>query len=179
MTGRLTPSQRKLVLTIHVGTSVGWLGAAVAMSVLAVIGRTVEDPHLRHSAYMFMHFFDQAIMIPFSLLAFFSGIALSLWTNWGLFDHYWVITKFVLTTAVILFAAIQTSLWVHNAIELAMAGGAEFDQIAVRLLINSACNLLSFWAMTALSVYKPWGRTGRGERQARQRAESARLRTAD
>ncbi|MGH3809752.1 MAG: hypothetical protein ACRDRU_24650, partial [Pseudonocardiaceae bacterium] len=62
--GLLRPPTRKLWLTLHVGFSVGWLGAGMAMLVLAIIGATTSNLELRHYAYEIMHIFDLALVIP-------------------------------------------------------------------------------------------------------------------
>jgi hypothetical protein len=74
--GLLRPRGRKLWLTLHVGFSVGWLGAAMAMLVLAVVGASTADPMLRVHAYEMMHIFDVAIVIPLVLLALITGLVI-------------------------------------------------------------------------------------------------------
>ncbi len=98
---RMSRRYRKLILTLHVGTSVGWLGAAIAMTVLLVTALLTQNPDLRHSAFTFMHIYDLAIMIPLGYLALLSGVLLSARTNWGLLKHWWIVTKLVLTVAVL------------------------------------------------------------------------------
>lgn len=48
-----------------------------------------------------MHIYDLAIMIPLGYLALLSGVLLSARTNWGLLKHWWIVTKLVLTVAVL------------------------------------------------------------------------------
>lgn len=164
---------RRLVLTLHVGCSVGWLGASLAMLVLSVVGNTTNDLSLRHAAFTFMHYFDLVLNIPLGFIALFTGIALSVWTNWGLFSHYWIATKFALTTAVLAFASVWTSRWVHQAVD---AAPSVPNAVFLRLVVNSICFLMTFWTMAALSVFKPWGKTPRGRRLAARIATTARAR---
>lgn len=84
----LRPRTRKLWLTLHVGFSVGWLGAAMAMLVLAIVGARTSDLDLRHYAYEIMHVFDLAIVIPLVLLSLITGLVVSLGTKWGLVRHW-------------------------------------------------------------------------------------------
>ena len=50
----LTPRLRKLALTAHVTSSVGWLGAVVAFLALSVAGLTSHDPQTVRGAYLVM-----------------------------------------------------------------------------------------------------------------------------
>ena len=168
----LTPTWRRAVLTLHVGSAVGWLGASAAMLVLSLVGRSTADAGMRHNAYAFMHTFDLALNIPMGFSALLTGLALSVWTQWGLFSHYWIVTKFVGTIAVLLFATAFSSRWVHEATASAASGASE--PVFTLVVLNAAGFLFAFFAMTAVSVFKPWGKTPRGKRLAVERAAAAR-----
>jgi hypothetical protein len=161
---RMSRRRRKLVLTLHVATSVGWLGAAIAMSVLLVAGLVTRNPALRHSAFTFMHVYDLAIMIPFGHLALMTGVLLSVGTNWGLLKHWWIVTKLVLTVAVLVFAGVFTSGWVLEAVaRTAEDPMADLGVLAVQLVATVAAFNVVFWTNTTISVFKPWGPTPRGQ----------------
>ena len=49
-----SPPLRKLALTAHVVSSVGWLGAVVCFLALAVVGLRGEDPLRARAAYLAM-----------------------------------------------------------------------------------------------------------------------------
>ena len=87
------PRWRKLVLTAHVGASVGWLGAVAAFLVLAVIGlRSIDDTTVR-SLYPTLDLLGWYVIVPFSVAALVTGLIQSLGTQWGFFKHYWVVAK--------------------------------------------------------------------------------------
>jgi hypothetical protein len=168
---RMSRRRRKLVLTLHVVTSVGWLGAAIAMTVLLVAGLVTHNPALRPSAFTFMHLYDLAIMIPLGYLALITGVLLSVGTNWGLLKHWWIVTKLVLTVAVLLFAGVFTSGWVLEAVaRTAKNPMADLRFLAVQLVVNVAAFNLIFWTNTTISIYKPWGLTPRGRHKLAQQA---------
>ena len=50
----LKPLLRKLVVTAHVTTSVGWLGAVIVFLALAVLGMTSSDPATVRGTYLVM-----------------------------------------------------------------------------------------------------------------------------
>lgn len=154
---RLSQSWRKFVLTLHVGTSVGWLGAAIGMLILTITAIVTKEPEIRHAAYTFMHINDLAMMIPLGYIAFITGILLSIGTNWGLFKYYWIVVKLVLTTLILVFAGVFTQVWVRGAITVTTDGG-NIGVLGVYLLVNAISFLTVFWTTTTLSTYKPWGK---------------------
>jgi hypothetical protein len=51
----MTSGLRKFALTIHVTSSVGWLGAVGAFLALAIAGVGSENAQIVRSAYLAMH----------------------------------------------------------------------------------------------------------------------------
>ena len=94
----MTLRLRKLALTAHITFSVGWLGAVVAYLALAIVGLTSRDAQIVRAAYLSMELIGWFVIVPFSLAALLTGLVQSLGTQWGLFRHYWILVKFLLTT---------------------------------------------------------------------------------
>jgi hypothetical protein len=94
----MKPHLRKFALTAHITFSVGWLGAVVAYLALAIAGLTSYDPQRVRAAYVSMELIGWCIIVPFSLATLLAGLVESLGTQWGLFRHWWVLVKFLLTT---------------------------------------------------------------------------------
>ena len=86
----MNPSVRRLALTTHVTSSVGWLGAVAAFLALAIAGLISNDVFLVRSSYVAMDFVTWFVIVPLSIGALVTGIIQSLGTSWGLFTHYWV-----------------------------------------------------------------------------------------
>ena len=76
----LPPGLRKLVLTLHVASSVGWLGAVAAFLVLAVAGLTSRDVQTMRAAYIAMELVTGFIIVPFCLASLATGLVQSLGT---------------------------------------------------------------------------------------------------
>jgi len=96
---------RKLALTAHIISSVGWLGAIAGFLALALAGLTSEDPELVRAAYLTMQVTAWTVLVRLALASLVTGLIQSLTTRWGLFRHYWVVVKqliAVLATAVLL-----------------------------------------------------------------------------
>src|SRR5687768_15529459 len=91
------PALRKFAFATHVTTSVGWVGAVLVFLTLAAIGLSSQDERTVRGSYLVMAPAAWFVLVPLAHASLFSGIALSLGTTWGLFRHYWVVLKLVLT----------------------------------------------------------------------------------
>ncbi len=87
----MRPGLRKLTLTAHVVSSVGWLGAVVAYLALSIAGLTSADPQRIRAAYIAMELVGWWGIVPLSTSSLLTGLLQSLGTAWGLFRHYWVL----------------------------------------------------------------------------------------
>src|SRR5829696_3406843 len=96
---------RRAVLSTHVISSVGLLGASSALLVLAIAGATTADPQLERSAYRFVVIFGKAFGIPLSFTALITGVLLGLGSKWGVLRYPWVTSKLVLLVTTILCGA--------------------------------------------------------------------------
>ena len=159
---RMTPKVRKFVYLAHIVFSLGWLGAVVAYLAVAVAGLASGDADMG-AAYLSMNMIGQFVIIPFSLATLLTGLVQSLGTEWGLFRHYWVATKFVLTLGaiIILLLHMPTVSRMSEAAQTALANG-HFGDVRIQLIVHAVGGLLVLLVTAVLSVYKPWGRTGYG-----------------
>jgi hypothetical protein len=167
----MTPRLRKFVLTAHITFSVGWLGAVVAYLALAIAGLTSHDVSMVRAAYLSMELIGWFVIVPFSLATLLIGLVQSLGTPWGLFRHYWILVKFLLTTAatiVLLRHLAAVSRMSGIAAETTLSS-ADFRALRIQLLVHAAGGLLVLLAATTLSVYKPWGMTWYGRRKQHER----------
>jgi hypothetical protein len=161
---RLSPRARRIWLTLHVGFSVGWLGVALTMTALAVIGRAAPSYPMRHGAYELLHVIDLAVAIPSMALSILTGLVVSLGTKWGLIRYRWVLTKFAISVSIPLIAGT-----VENALadDLARRTADPAGQPAATGIALVACLgafTAALWVATILSIVKPWGRTRWGQR---------------
>ncbi len=164
MTARL----RKLTLTAHVTTSVGWLGAVVAFLAIGIAALTRRDDGFVRGAYLSMDLIGQLVIVPLSLAALCTGLLQSLGTPWGLFRHYWVLTKFGLTvvaTGVLLlhqFTAVAAA--AKRAAATVPGEMPDVGGLGVQLVADAAIAVVVLLFTTLLSIYKPWGLTKHGRR---------------
>ena len=140
----MKPVARKSWLLLHVITSVGWLGVTVGNLVLAVVGRA--------ELYRAMVLLADFVVLPMGVGALVTGVVLSLGTRWGLVKHRWVLVKFVLTVI----AVVATTFSLRSELREAADGVAGAD---TSVLAACCVSLTRYVVNTALSVFKPWGRT--------------------
>ena len=175
----MRPALRKLNLTAHVSSSVGWLGAVAGFLVLSIAGVASQDAETVRSAYVAMNLIGQFIIVPLSLAALLTGLVQSLGTHWGLFRHYWVLVKFVLTVAATVLLLLHQFVAVAGAarrVEVTTAGALpDVGRLGPQLVGDAGLAVLTLLLTTTLSVYKPWGRTpyGRRAQQREQLGEAA------
>jgi len=166
----LTPGLRKLVLAAHVTVSVGWLGAVVAVLSLTVAGLAGQAAHLVRAVYLAAEPITVFAVVPLAIASLVTGLISSLGTPWGLFRHYWVVFKLVLTVlaTVVLLQFLGTA---RHFADVA-AGADPVDASGLwSYLLHAGGGLLVLLATTVLGIYKPRGLTPYGWRkQQAQRA---------
>jgi len=168
----MTPGLRKFVLTAHVISSVGWLGAVVAYLALAVAALTSADAQMVRAAWIAMELTGWFVIVPLALASLLIGVVNALGTPWGLFRHYWVLVKFLLTV----FATII--LLLHMPTVSYFAGvAAKTDSANVfglrGELIHAGGGLLVLLVTATLSVYKPRSMTPYGWRKEHEQRKAS------
>jgi len=170
------PRLRKLALTAHVTSSVGWMGAVATFLALAIGGLVSADDQVVRASYVAMKVTTWSVIVPLCLASLVTGLIDSFLTPWGLFRHYWVVAKLVLTllATVVLLAHTQAIGMLAHAATYGGLLGAGMGSLRVQLLVDAAAALLVLLAATALAIYKPRGVTRSGWRkQHESRAVSA------
>lgn len=165
---KLDPIWRKIALSAHVTSSVGWLGAVIAFLALAIIGLRGNgtDGAIR-SAYVSMEAIGWFVIVPFSLASLISGLIQSLGTQWGLFRHYWVVAKLFITVGASALLLLHMTVMATVA-EAATTGALLGDHLKnprVQLAGDASAAVVVLSIAVALSVFKPEGRFGAGEKR--------------
>lgn len=159
----LTSPLRKLVLTLHVMSSLGWAGAVAVFVVLDIATLTSPDPQLGRVLWLALQAAGWSLLVPLAFASLVTGVILALGSVWGLFRHYWVLFKLVLTliATVVLVLYMQTITTVAGmAVDSAMSG-MEFPSA----LLHTGGGLVVLVLTTILAIYKPRGMTRYGQRK--------------
>lgn len=149
---------RQVMVFVHVVSSVSWLTLALAQFALFAHG-AAADPGTRRSAYTMAIFLDRSLLQGFAGMSAFTGLMLSALTAWGLFRHWWVLVKFLMSVGMFVFAIGWLSTWTDAAAAASEQGTAlPLD----RQLAGTAAMMAGLALAAWLSVAKPGGRVRRG-----------------
>ncbi len=162
----LSPSGRKVVLSVHLTASVGWIGAVMAYLALGVTATRTDDPDLIRAMWDAMETVGWYVIVPLAVASLLTGVTIALGTKWGLFLHYWVVISLALTVLCVAVLLVHMPT-VNYTADLARsvegsaltALGGDLEHPAVGLIILLAVQLLNF--------YKPRGLTRYGWRKQR------------
>lgn len=161
----VTAALRRLTVTTHVTSLVGWVGAVLVFMALAGIGLTSGDDRVVRGAYLLMAPAAWLVLVPLAHASLLSGLLLSLGTAWGLFRHYWVALKLAITA----FATVILLVYMRTFREMAgVAADPTFELGLVRNpspLVHAILALILLVVATVLAMYKPFGVTPYGARQ--------------
>lgn len=161
----MTAGLRRFTFTTHVTSSVGWAGAVIVFLALAVIGLTSPDERTVRGAYLVMAPAAWFVLVPLAHASLLSGVALSLGTTWGLFRHYWVVLKLVITA----FATVILLIYMATFRQMAgVAADPVVDVATVRNaspMVHAILALILLLIASVLGVYKPLGMTPYGRRK--------------
>ncbi|MFI0410799.1 hypothetical protein [Actinomadura sp. 3N508] len=170
----LSPRVRKIVLVVHVTSSVGWLGIITVQGTLGITAVTADDPGMAGAMFTAMLFIDAVFLGPAAFLALFSGIVLAAGTRWGLLRRWWVATKFVL---MLVLMVLPISAWQavpvdgHALVEAGRPMADIRDALGATPYLAMISPVLALSAVI-LSTTKPWGQTALGRRTRPTRARS-------
>jgi hypothetical protein len=162
---------RKFALTLHVTSSVGLLGSIAAFLALAIVGLTSADDQSLRSAYPAMQLIASFVIVPLAFAALLTGLIQSLGTAWGLFQHYWVVVKLLLTAFATTILLIKMAL-ISEAARLAtetILHRADLHAAGLQLVVHAAGGLCVLLLPIVLSIYKPQGRTRYGWRKQQEK----------
>ena len=94
---RMSPALRKLALTVHLTTSLGWVGAVIAYLGLGIAAVESSDTEMIRAAWTAMEVTGWWVIVPLAIAALVTGLVMSRGTRWGLFRHYWTLISLALT----------------------------------------------------------------------------------
>ena len=142
-----------------------------------------QDIQTVRGAYSTMEVIVLYAIVPLALASVLIGTVNALGTPWGLFRHYWVLAKCLLTTGAITVLVLHTNAMQAAASRASGAGealssirshlgasgaGGHLGDLQIQLVVAAGAGLLVLLTTTALGVYKPRGRTRYGQRKLSQ-----------
>lgn len=166
----MTSRIRKAALMAHITSTLSWLGAIGGFLALAIAALRSNDVQLVRSTYLAMELIGWYVLVPLCVASLLTGLIMSLGTTWGLFRHYWVVIKFVITvvSSVILFMYTQT---LEQLGEFARDPSLSIEALRNGSpVLHASAAIMALLVNTVLSVYKPRGLAAYGRsKQAKPR----------
>jgi hypothetical protein len=161
---------RKLTLTAHVTASIGWIGALAVFFAHALAGLLSQDEQIVRAVSVATGITAWFVILPLGLASFATGLVQALGTAWGLFRHYWVLFKLLLTAVATGVLLLKLGPISHLAEAAAQTAYSSADLVGLRtsMLIHALGGLLVLLAAVTLAVYKPQGMTRYGVRKLRE-----------
>ena len=149
------------MLTAHVTASVGWLGALAVFLAHALASLLSRDEQTVRGLSLAMGMAAWFVILPLSLASLTTGLAQALGTAWGLFRHYWIFFKLLLTAVatIVLLLKLQPISYLADAAVEATFSSTDLIGLRTSLMVHAAGGLLVLLAAAALAVYKPVGMT--------------------
>jgi hypothetical protein len=146
----LAPRWRNALLSLHIISTVGVLGADLVILTLALAGLSGTDPL---AVYPAAELIGTRIVAPLAVASLVTGVLLALTTGWGLFTYWWTTVKLGIGLA--LTAAVYLALLPapRSAATAAMAG--ERTSSAGLLVIAPAAASTLLVLAVVLGVFKP------------------------
>ena len=157
----------KVALMAHITSSVGWIGAVVAFLALAIAGLASKNDQTVRAAYLAMELIGWGVIVPFSVASLLTGLVQSLGTSWGLFRHYWIVAKLLITVfaSALLLVHMQVASHMANVVTGTSFGSSDFHNMRLQLVGDAVAALVVLLIATVLSVFKPQGLTPFGRKQ--------------
>ena len=133
------------------------------MALLAVM--IIANPQTGDEAYMYsrvIQIIDDYFVVGGAMGSLFTGLAYSIWTNWGFFKYKWIIVKWIMTILQILFGTFVLGPCVNSNVEIAdklrdaALTNPEYLQNAQTSLILGAIQTTLLILYIIVSVQKPW-----------------------
>ncbi|MBW4694248.1 MAG: hypothetical protein KME27_21090 [Lyngbya sp. HA4199-MV5] len=161
---KLSLQQKNWVLSFHIGFAALWTGTVLSMFLIALRNKDTTNADILFALNSAINLLDDLIVIPAAIGSVVTATILCWQTNYGFFKFYWVITKWILTTGLMIFGTFWLFPWGNAAEDIALSQGLNafknpiylFDARGV--LIGSLIQIFFLLVIIAISTLKPWGR---------------------
>jgi hypothetical protein len=163
----MTRGLRRFTLTAHVLSSVGLVGSIASFLALAITALITQQAEIVRAVYPAMDLTARLVILPLAVASLLTGLVQSLGTPWGLFRHYWVVAKLLITVfaTVVLYAKLVLIEYAAGLVALPSLPVTELQALGTELVVHATGGLFVLLVPTALSIYKPKGLTPYGCRR--------------
>jgi hypothetical protein len=182
---RLNVKQKNWLLSGHVASGSLWFGVALAMVLMTIANLKTFNGDELHAVNAMVKLLDDFVIIPMAIASALTGTLLCWLTVWDFFKFYWVITKWITTTALIIFGTFWLGPWTNSMTTISDGERAKaltnplfmFDTHGV--IVGGSIQVVSLLAIIFISIIKPWGkRDSHKNSRAFSHSSISKLRTA-
>jgi len=164
MSEKLSIHQKKWWIIAHFTFVILWFSGLIGTILLAMLTTTMTDRELVFAAHLFIEFFDHFLVIPGAIGCLLTGIWLSVRTNWGLTNYYWIIIKLIGNIGIILAGSTMIRALISETITLSSSNqinplqNPAYINARQMFILGSTILLAVLCSLVILSVIKPWGK---------------------
>lgn len=160
----MSKKMKCLVKTLHILSACLWLGAATSVVLLQCLKGWSEDGRLLLVLNQNFSILDFALIIPGAMGSALTGYVMCKKTSWGFTRYRWIITKGILTIALILVGTACLGPWQMKMVELstqpsnALITNTPYDVLRSLFTTVGLLQVIMLVCIVTLSVLKPWGK---------------------
>ena len=153
----------KLLKVLHLITASCWVGGALSLFFLFFLKGDIDSQEIIHGVNQSIHHVDfWVIILPGAPGCALTGLAYSLFTNWGFVKHRWVAVKWVITIIAILSGTFFLGPWEKTLLQLSANGNIDifnhvpYGETELWHFILGSLQVAMLLFTVVISVYKPW-----------------------
>ena len=161
--GKIKGTGLKWLKGFHLIAVACWVGGAIALLLLYFLKIGVTDGHVLYGINQSIHHVDMAVVvIPGAFGCLLTGLIYSSLSNWGFFKHKWMMFKWVVTVAAILFGTFFLGPWetdmmnISGRIGISALSDSEYLYNERMNLIFGTLQVLVLMITLFISIFKPW-----------------------
>lgn len=154
----------KILKIIHLFFAALWIGGGIALLVVLFSVNPVNGDELYMKSRI-VQIIDDYLIIPGAMASFLIGVVYGIWTNWGFFKYNWIVVKWIVTIAQILFGTFVLGPWVNENVEIAnklrdaaMDNATLVHNIQMSQTWGTLQVLILILVFLIVSVMKPWNK---------------------
>jgi F0F1-type ATP synthase assembly protein I len=161
---KLSLQQKNWVLSFHIGFAALWTGTVLSMFLIALRNKDTTNSDILFALNSAINLLDDVVVIPAAIGSVVTAAILCWQTNYGFFKFYWVISKWILTTGLMIFGTFWLYPWGKSAETIASSEGIDAFGNSIYLfhargvLVGSLIQVSFLFVIIAISTLKPWGR---------------------
>lgn len=143
---------------IHILTASIWLGSVLCVILIYFNTNHVNDIFIIRNNNVMMEKIDYWLIIPSSVLCYFSGLVISWKTNWGFFKYKWIVVKLIIGSLLMLFGIFFLNIWIVESSEAITNNIADYKKTQLKLGISMIVQSFFIICLIGISSIKPWGK---------------------